>query len=108
PDDTTGRARAENELTSGMRQLFALVEAYPDLKASDSILDLQRQLSDTEDDIASARRYYNAVVRDLNTLRESFPDLFIARVFGFNAGEYFELTDISEREAPSADLRGEA
>lgn len=108
PENTTDRARAENELTSGMRQLFALVEAYPELKASDSILDLQRQLSGTEDDIASARRYYNAVVRDLNTLRETFPDLFVARAFGFKAGDYFELTDIAEREAPSADLRGEA
>lgn len=108
PEHTADRARAENELAAGVRQLFALVEAYPDLKASESILDLQRQLAVTEDDIASARRYYNAVVRDMNTLRETFPDLIVARIFNFKPGEYFELTDVSQREAPSADLRGEA
>ncbi len=105
PDNTAGRAHAENMLTSGMRQLFAVVEDYPDLKASETFLELQRQLAETENDIASGRRYYNAVVRDLNTLRETFPNLLIAGPLGFRPGEYFELADLAEREVPSADVR---
>jgi LemA protein len=68
------------------------------------VLALQQQLTDTENDIASARRYYNAVVRDVNTLAESFPTLLVASVFGFGPGEFFELTDIAERNAPAANL----
>jgi LemA protein len=108
PDNTSARAHAENQLTSGVRQLFAVVENYPDLKASESFLQLQSQLAETENDIASGRRYYNAVVRDFNTLRETFPNLLIAGPFGFDAGEYFELADLAEREAPVADVRPEA
>jgi LemA protein len=104
PANTESRAEAENALTSGLRQLFAVVERYPDLKANQNILGLQRQLSETEDDIASARRYYNAVVRDFNTLRETFPTVLVAAPFGFQPGQYFELADIAEREAPSVDL----
>jgi LemA protein len=107
PDNTAGRAHAENMLTSGMQQLFAVVEDYPDLKASETFLELQRQLAETENDIASGRRYYNAVVRDLNTLRETFPNLLIADPLGFRPGEYFELADLAEREVPSADVRGD-
>lgn len=105
PDHTAGRAHAENLLTSGMRQLFAVVEDYPDLKASETFLELQRQLAETENDIASGRRYYNAVVRDFNTLRETFPNLLVAGPLGFTAGEYFELTELDERVAPVADVR---
>ena len=105
PDNTSARAHAENQLTSGVRQLFAVVENYPDLKASETFLQLQSQLADTENDIASGRRYYNAVVRDFNTLRETFPNLLIAGPLGFQAGEYFELADLAEREAPVADVR---
>ena len=104
PDSTAGRAQAENALTSGLRQLFAVVESYPDLKANESVLEFQRQLGMTEDDIASARRYYNAVVRDFNTLRETFPNLLVAGPLGFHAGEYFEIADIADREVPSADI----
>jgi LemA protein len=104
PDSTAGRAQAENALTSGLRQLFAVVESYPDLKANESVLEFQRQLGMTEDDIASARRYYNAVVRDFNTLRETFPNLLIAGPLGFHPGEYFEIADIADREVPSADI----
>lgn len=104
PSDNTSRAHAENLLTSGVRQIFALAEAYPELKASENVLALQQQLTDTENDIASARRYYNAVVRDVNTLAESFPTLLVASVFGFGPGEFFELTDIAERNAPAANL----
>lgn len=104
PSDTEQRARAENALTSGVHQLFAVAEAYPDLKANQSVLALQQQLTETENDIASARRYFNAVVRDFNTLRESFPTLLIAGPLGFQPGQYFELSDIAEREAPAADI----
>ena len=107
PENTAGRAHAENQLTSGVRQLFAVVENYPDLKASETFLQLQSQLAETENDIASGRRYYNAVVRDFNTLRETFPNLLIAGPLGFDAGEYFELADLAEREAPVADVRPE-
>ena len=107
PDNTSARAHAENQLTSGVRQLLAVVENYPDLKASESFLQLQSQLAETENDIASGRRYYNAVVRDFNTLRETFPNLLIAGPLGFEAGEYFELADLAEREAPVADVRPE-
>ena len=104
PESTAARAQAENALTSGLRQLFAVAESYPDLKANQNVLDLQRQLGDNENDIASARRYYNAVVRDFNTLRESFPNMLVAGPFGFRTGEFFELADIADREAPKVDL----
>lgn len=104
PESTAARAQAENALTSGLRQLFAVAESYPDLKANQNVLDLQRQLGETENDIASARRYYNAVVRDFNTLRETFPNVLIAGPFGFRTGEFFELADIADREAPKVDL----
>ncbi len=104
PENAAARAEAENALTAGLRQLFAVAEAYPDLKANQNVLDLQRQLGTTESDIASARRYYNAVVRDFNTLRETFPNVLIAGPFGFRPGEFFELADPEQREAPKVDL----
>jgi LemA protein len=104
PENAAARAEAENALTAGLRQLFAVAESYPDLKANQNVLDLQRQLGETENDIASARRYYNAVVRDFNTLRETFPNVLIAGPFGFRPGEFFELADAEQREAPKVDL----
>ncbi|HET7621925.1 MAG TPA: LemA family protein [Gemmatimonadaceae bacterium] len=104
PENAAARAEAENALTAGLRQLFAVAESYPDLKANQNVLDLQHQLGETENDIASARRYYNAVVRDFNTLRETFPNVLIAGPFGFRPGEFFELADVAQREAPKVDL----
>jgi LemA protein len=104
PENAASRAEAENALTAGLRQLFAVAESYPDLKANQNVLDLQQQLGETENDIASARRYYNAVVRDFNTLRETFPNVLIAGPFGFRPGEFFELADPAQREAPKVDL----
>jgi LemA protein len=89
---------ADNMLTQALRQLFALAEAYPDLKANVNFLDLQQQLSQIENAIQNARRYYNAVVRDYNTRIESFPDLLIAQKFDFQPKDFFEL-DESEAEA---------
>lgn len=95
---------AENILTQSIGKLFALAEAYPDLKANTTFLELQSELSTIEDDIQNARRYYNAVVRDYNAKVDSFPDLFIARKFNFTPRDYFELDDIQQREVPEIDL----
>jgi LemA protein len=91
---------AENQLTGGVRTLIALAEAYPDLKASDRFLDLQRSLSGLEDDLQNARRYYNAVVRDLNTRIQSVPHVLVARPLGFREREFFTLQDPREAKVP--------
>ncbi len=95
---------AEEKLTGGVRQLFAVVEDYPDLKASDRFLDLQRALTEVENDLQNARRYYNAVVRDLNTRIQSFPDLLVARTLGFEQREFFELQHPDEGRAPRVEM----
>jgi LemA protein len=94
------QAQQENVLTGALRQLFAVAESYPDLKASTNFLDLQRQLSETEDRIAAGRRFYNANVRALNTRVQAFPSSVIASVFGFKAAEYFEADDPNVRANP--------
>jgi LemA protein len=99
-DDPAARAAAENALTRRVHGLIAIAEAYPELRASANFLQLQNELVLTENDIASARRYYNAVARDLNTSRETFPNLLIAGVLGFGRADFFELSDIDERTAP--------
>jgi LemA protein len=91
---------AERNLVGGLNALLAVVEGYPDLKASDGFLELQRGLTEVEDDLQNARRYYNAVVRDLNTRIQSVPDLVIARPFGFHEWEFFQLDDPSEAAVP--------
>lgn len=90
------KAEAENMLTGALKSVFALSEAYPDLKANTNFLELQRELSDTENKIQAARRFYNGNVRDLNTSIESFPSNVIAKVFGFKAQEFFELSEGEE------------
>jgi len=97
---------AEGKLATQVRQIIALAEAYPDLKASESFLSLQRNLSEIEDHIQNARRYYNAVVRDLNTRIAQFPANLIAGLFGFQPREFFGLTDPGEGAAPKVDLGG--
>ena len=99
---------AEGALAASVRQIFALAEAYPDLKAAESFLSLQRNLSAIEDDIQNARRYYNAVVRDLNTKIAQFPSNLVASAFGFRPRESFGLDDPSEKAAPAVDLGGPA
>jgi LemA protein len=81
------------------RRLIAVVEQYPELKANAQILRLQEQLTETENDIASARRYFNAVVRDYNIHRESFPTMMVASLLGFTPATYFEVDD-EERAVP--------
>jgi LemA protein len=85
------KAKAENMLRETLKSLFAVAEAYPELKANTNFLQLQSQLKDLEDSIQYARRYYNAVVRDFNILIESFPSNIVASSFGFKQEEFFEL-----------------
>jgi LemA protein len=85
-------AAAENTFRDTLKSLFAVAEAYPDLKANQNFLQLQAQLKDLEDGIESARRYYNAVVRDFNTAVEQFPSNLIASSFKFAQKDFFELT----------------
>jgi len=88
---TQDRIEGENMLTQSLRSLFALAENYPDLKANQNFMDLQRQLGVIEDDIASSRKYYNAIVRDYNTKREAFPSSIVAGMFNFAKAEMFEI-----------------
>jgi len=87
-------------LTGALRQLFALSEAYPQLRAVETFADLQKKLADLEDTIQNARRYYNAVVRDFNTSIEQFPSNIVAEMFHFTEREFFELKDEGERAVP--------
>ena len=91
---------AEGLLTGALRQLFALSEAYPDLKADQNFQQLQQELSQIEEKIAVARRIYNGMVREFNTGIQQFPANIIAGIGGFRARDYFELDDPSERSAP--------
>lgn len=94
-------AKAENMLRDTLKSLFAVAEAYPDLKANTNFLQLQSQLQELENSIESARRYYNAVVRDFNTLIESFPSNLIASQFRFKQEEFFQLeAPTEERKVP--------
>jgi LemA protein len=95
------KTRAENELTGTLKSLFAVSENYPDLKASQNFLELQRELRDTEDKIQAARRFYNSNVRDLNIKIESFPSNLVAKIFNFSKKELFELKDETVRQAPA-------
>jgi LemA protein len=91
---------AETELTGALRQVFALAEAYPDLKANQGFVQLQQQLGEIEEALVNARRYYNAVVRDYNTQIQTLPTVLIAGGLGFRALEFFEAED--EERAPVA------
>jgi LemA protein len=90
---------AENQLTGALKSLFALSEAYPQLRAAENFASLQASLAAIEDAIQNARRYYNAVVRDLNTRILTFPSNLIARTFGFHEREFFEIAE-GDRSVP--------
>src|ERR1700681_942232 len=94
------KAQAENMLTGALKSLFALSEAYPQLRAVESFTSLQNSLTQIEDSVQNARRYYNAVVRDLNTKIQQFPTSIFAGMLGFKPREFFEVTSTAEREAP--------
>lgn len=93
-------AKAENMFESALKSLFAVAEAYPDLKANENFLQLQNELVDTEDKIQAARRFYNSGVRDLNTKIEMFPSNIIAGIFKFTKREFFEVDDLASIEKP--------
>lgn len=92
------KAGAENMFSETLKSLFAVAEAYPELKANQNFLELQRELVDTEDKIQSARRFYNGVVRDFNTSVESFPGNILAKIFGFKSSELFETSSEEEKQ----------
>jgi LemA protein len=91
------QAQSENMLTGALRQIFALSEAYPQLRANENFMQLQEQLHQTENQIAQSRRFYNANVREMNTAVETFPSSLIAGNFGFKPEEYFEIDDPAAR-----------
>lgn len=93
------RGQAEGALTTALRGLFALAEAYPQLRAAENFAQLQTTLAQVEDALQNARRYYNAVVRDLNTRVQQFPSNLVASLFGFANREFFEIPD-TDREVP--------
>jgi LemA protein len=95
------KAQAEGQLTQALRGLLAVAEAYPELKANEQFLNLQGTLSQLEETLSSSRRYYNAVVRDLNTKIQSFPSNLIAGFFHFTPRQFFEIADASERALPA-------
>jgi len=98
------RGTVETDVAQGVQKLVALVEGYPDLKASGNFLDLQKQLADTENQIQFARRYYNGAVNLYNTRIQRFPDLLVAKTFGFREAELFELADAREASVPGVSL----
>ena len=101
------KGQAEGMLTGALKSLFALAEAYPDLKAVGGFTDLQSTLADLEDSIQNARRYYNAVVRDFNTKVQQVPSNLVARTFGFQQAEFFEVPE-AETAVPKVDFGREA
>lgn len=100
--DPESQAKAENLLTGALRQIFALAEAYPELKANENFLALQSQLSDIENKIAASRRFFNDAVQEYNTSIQQFPAVLIANRFNFTAREFFELDEAEQAavEAP--------
>jgi LemA protein len=100
----TDRGGAESALSQAISHLFALAEAYPELKANQNFQQLQAELSALEDSIQNARRYYNAVVRDLNTACDTFPSNTVAGLFGIGKREYFEIDTPEARDVPRVDF----
>ncbi len=96
-NDKSALAGAENNLSGTLKSLFAVAENYPDLKANQNFLDLQNELTDTEDKIQAARRFYNSMVMDLNTRVQTFPINLLASIFGFKQEEFFGLDNESEK-----------
>ena len=94
------RAQAESAMSGALMRLFAVAEAYPELRANENFIQLQGELSALEEQIQMARRYYNGAVRDLNTMVESFPSNLVARQFGFEQAGYYEVENAADRVLP--------
>lgn len=96
--DTEKKLQAENQLSSTLKSIFALAESYPDLKANQNFLELQRELTDTEDKIMASRRFYNGNVRDFNTKLQVFPTNMVNMLLNFQPFKFYELSDSEQRE----------
>lgn len=99
------QSQAENMLSETLKSLFAVAENYPDLKANENFAKLQDELSDTENKIQAARRFYNGQVRDYNTAQQTFPANVIVKMFNFRTADYFEIELESEREVPKVSFK---
>ena len=104
PANAAQTAQAENFLTGALRQLFALVEAYPDLKSNQNVLALQEELTTTENQIGFSRQHYNSTVRELNTAIQTFPNVLLAGPLGFREREYFQIEE-ADAAVPEVNLR---
>lgn len=100
-EGVAAHTKAENQLNTALANVFALSEAYPDLKANTNFLQLQQELSSIEGDLEKARRYYNATVRDNNIMVESFPSNIVANMGNFDIAEFFEIEDDAQRATPT-------
>ena len=98
-NDVEATAKADNMMQSALKSIFAVAEAYPDLKANENFKELQAELVDTEDKIQASRRFYNAAVRDFNTKLKVFPTVLFAGILGFKPREFFELDDAEQAKA---------
>jgi len=98
------KAVQENVLSGALRQLFALVENYPNLKSNENVSKLQEELSSTENRIGFARQFYNDIATKFNIAQQTFPTNMVAGMLGFQAAELFEITDAAEKEVPKVDL----
>jgi len=98
------KGAAENALSGTLKSLFAIAENYPELKANTNFLELQRELSDTENKIQAARRFYNGTVRDLNTKIQVFPDSIVAGILGIKQREFFEIEEAAQKETPKVEF----
>lgn len=102
--DVAGRAQAEGMLGMALGRLFAVAEAYPDLKANENFRELQNSLEELESEIQMSRRYYNGAARDLNVRVESFPSNLVANTFKFEQADYFEIENAADRAVPKVDF----
>jgi len=98
------KAAQENVLSGALRQLFALVENYPNLKSNENVAKLQEELVTTENRIGFARQFYNDIATQFNIAQQRFPTNIVAKTFGFKISELFEITDAADREVPKVDL----
>jgi LemA protein len=104
PQNAGAAGGAENFLTSALRQLFALVENYPDLKANQNVMQLQEELTTTENQIGFARQHYNATVREMNTAIQTFPNVLFAGLLGFRERDYFQIEE-ADTAVPEVNLQ---
>ncbi len=99
-----GKVEANNELTSALKTLFAVAEAYPELKANQNFLQLQSELSDIENKLAAARRYFNSATKEYNIAVQQFPSFIVARIAWFTTYEYFEIDNPAEKDSPKVEF----